>query len=129
MKYGSILLTLVFVLGFSNFATQAKDKPWKEFEKAEDAYKDKSKEMEKLAASSDPEKAKAYSKLAENYDKMADIKKDAAKNAKRGKWDKIDWKEYEQIEKENAELMKSVSGKTADKVDKKCPVCDKAAKK
>lgn len=48
--------------------------------------------------------AKMYKKegregLAELYKRMAQIKSDAARFADRGRWDFIDWLEYEEIER------------------------------
>ena len=43
--------------------------------------------------------------IASLYQRMAEIKMDAAAKADMGDWDSIDWTEYEQIENKIASLM------------------------
>jgi len=55
------------------------------------------------------QKAKKYgdkgnSEVAALYQRMAEIKLDAASKADKGKWDDIDWSEYHEIEGKIAKL-------------------------
>jgi len=45
--------------------------------------------------------------IATLYQRMAEIKLDAASKADEGKWDAIDWSEYHEIEKKISEKMYS----------------------
>lgn len=74
--------------------------PWKEFEKAEEKYKDLSKDYKKLARSVSGDKAELLEKLSKHYDEMADIKEDAARDMRKGRYKDFDWSEYEKLSKE-----------------------------
>lgn len=61
-------------------------------------------------------KAKKYGNKGKNdiaalYQRMAEIKLDAASKADEGKWDAIDWSEYHEIEKKISEKMHSKNKK------------------
>lgn len=43
--------------------------------------------------------------IAALYQRMSEIKLDAASKADQGKWDDIDWSEYEEIDKKLSKLM------------------------
>jgi len=90
---------------------------WQNFAKTAEKYEALAKKYEKIAEElllTDPEKASIYKKVSENYEDMADIKDDAARMAKRGKWGEINWKDYEEIAKQNEGYLK-VMGEGAKK--------------
>ncbi len=104
------LLTLIFCV-LSPIASAKSDADWKEFKKAAEEYEAMSKKYEAMAEkalATEPEKASLYKKVAENFEDMADIKDDAARMAKRGKWGNISWDKYEKMAKENQEYLKLI---------------------
>lgn len=116
MKLFYWLPLFVITLLITNHAAISKTKDeWKGFKVAAEKYEDKAKHYEDLAEKlkdTEPEKASIYKKVAENYEDMADVKDDAARMAKRGKWEKIDWGEYEKMSKENDQLLSTIREKS-----------------
>jgi hypothetical protein len=102
---------------------QAKsDEKWKALEKQAEEYEAISKQFADMATQADatePEKASFYKKISDNYEDMADIKDDAARDAKRGKWGKIKWDKYEEMAKENEELKKLIGHQDPKKKEEK----------
>ncbi|MGF1678680.1 MAG: hypothetical protein ACFCUX_05740 [Candidatus Methylacidiphilales bacterium] len=122
-------LFLVIML-FGGWQLQAKnDHWWKEVEKAEKDYKDKSKMYKKLAVlpGQDAQKSTVYTKLSDNYSQLADMKSDSLKAAKKGK--PYSWDAYHKLAAENQKLEKTIKATDPDPVKKEKPVAVETKKK
>jgi hypothetical protein len=91
-----ISLLLSFMLCNSGFA-EGKSSGGDDFRKTAMEYQEKAKKYNN----------KGKNDIAALYQRMAEIKLDAAAKADEGKWDAIDWSEYHKIEKKISEKMHS----------------------
>lgn len=93
-----LLLSLILSLSLCSVViAEGKSKGGDDFRKTAAEYQDQAKKH------SD----KGKHDIAALYQRMAEIKLDAAAKADEGKWDIIDWSEYHDIEKKISEKMHS----------------------
>lgn len=79
-------------------------------EDAETRYRRQAEEArDQVAKEKQPERIQAFETLAANYEAMANMKKQAGELDKQGQGAKMDWSEYHELEKQNAELLKELA--------------------
>jgi len=111
-----------------------KEAPWDEFSKASHHYEELSRKYKKMSRDASGDKSGLLEKLSDNYDEMAEIKEDAAKDMRKGRLEKFDWSEYEKLARANDEIETKLGFKKAEwdkkvKVDPNKQKWDKDKKK
>ncbi len=114
-----ICAVVVTVLPTGSVHAVGKDDPQDGFKQTAQKYEKLADKYAGMAKEAPDDKAEIYSQLAENYGEMATMKNAAAKAARRGTSDSVDWSEYESLAQQNSQLEAKLFGKHGGKKDKK----------
>lgn len=126
MKSIHTLLVLLLVATTPLFAKEGE----KNAEKRSQAeiYSEKAEKMRDKAAKAEAGEAETYTRIAENYDRMSAIKREA--EAKSAKGEMMDWSEYHRIQGETRKMEMALrKDKVTDKKDHREKIKDKYPEK